>query len=68
MVSLSLTNLIELFDMIFEWYDEGDSLDIIYIDFNKAFGKVPHQKAYQKIGELQNSGECIKMDNKVARG
>ena len=46
--------------MIFGWYDQGDSLDIIYLDFGKASDKVPH-----KIGELWDSGECLKMDSRM---
>ena len=34
-----LTNLTEFIDTIFEWYDKGDSLDIIYLDFSKVFDK-----------------------------
>ena len=41
--------MIEIFDRIFEWYDKVDSLDIIYLDFNKAFGKVSHKKLIKKL-------------------
>ena len=41
--TLCLTNLIDFFDRIFEWYDQGDLLDIVYLDFSKAFDKVPHK-------------------------
>ena len=37
-----LTNFIEFFYRIFEWHDQWDSLDIIYLDFSKVFDKVPH--------------------------
>ena len=37
---LCLTILIEFFDMIFEWYDQGDSLNILYLYFSKAFDKI----------------------------
>ena len=29
---------------ITKWIDEGSPVDIIYLDFQKAFGKVPHQR------------------------
>ena len=35
--------------MIFKWYDKGDSLDIIYLAFSKAFDKVPHKMLIQKL-------------------
>ena len=44
-----LTGLIEFFYMIFEWYDQGDSLDIMYLDFSKAFDKVPYKRFISKL-------------------
>ena len=29
---------------ITKWIDEGSPIDIIYLDFQKAFDKVPHQR------------------------
>ena len=42
-------NFIQFFYRIFEWYDKGDSLDIIYLDFHKAFDKVPHKRLIIKL-------------------
>ena len=42
-----LTNLIPMvwfFEEITKWVDEGSPIDIIYLDFQKAFDKVPHQR------------------------
>ena len=41
--------MIEFFDRIFEWYDKGDSLNIIYLDFSEAFDKVPHKRLIKKL-------------------
>ena len=39
-----LTNLICFFEEITTWVDEVSPVDIIYLDFQKAFDKVPHQR------------------------
>ena len=39
-----LTNLICFFEEITKWVDEGYPVDIIYLDFQKAFDKVQHQR------------------------
>ena len=39
-----LTNLLWFFEEITKLGDEGSPVDIIYLDFQKAFDKVPHQR------------------------
>ena len=34
---------------ITKWIDEGSPVDIIYLDFQKAFEKVPHQRLLLKL-------------------
>ena len=34
---------------IYKWIDEGSPLDIICLDFQKAFDKVPHQRLLLKL-------------------
>ena len=34
---------------ITKWVDEGSPIDIIYLDFQKAFDKVPHQRLLLKL-------------------
>ena len=34
---------------ITKWIDEGSPVDIIYLDFQKAIGKVPHQRLLLKL-------------------
>ena len=44
-----LTNLLCFFEEIAKWMDEGSPVDIIYLDFQKAFDKVPHQRLILKL-------------------
>ena len=46
---LCLTNMLCLLEEITKWIDEELPLYIIYLDFQKAFDKVPHQKVLLKI-------------------
>ena len=40
------------------WIDEGSPVDNIYLDFQKAFDKVPHQRLLLKL-KAHGMGECI---------
>ena len=44
-----LTNLLCFFEEITKWADEGSPVDVIYLDFQKAFDKVPHQRLILKL-------------------
>ena len=44
-----LTNLLCFFEEVTKWVDEGSPVDIIYLDFQKAFEKVPHQRLILKL-------------------
>ena len=48
-----LTNLLCFFEEITKWVDEGSPVDVIYLDFQKAFDKVPHQRL---LLELKSHG------------
>ena len=38
-----LTNLSGFLEEITKWVDDGSPVDVIYLDFQKVFDKVPHQ-------------------------
>ena len=38
---LSLENLLDFYNDVFNIYDKTKAVDIIYLDFQKAFDKVP---------------------------
>jgi hypothetical protein len=44
-----LTNLLEFFEEVYERIDEGKPVDVIYLDFAKAFDKVPHVRLAKKL-------------------
>ena len=39
---LCLTNLISFYDWVTRLVDEGKAVDVVYLDFSKAFGMVSH--------------------------
>ena len=47
-----LTNLLEFFHSMFSLYDESKAVDILYLDFQKAFDKVPHKRLMAKVRSL----------------
>lgn len=44
-----LTNLLEFFHEIYGLYENSRSVDIIYLDFRKAFDTVPHSRLLEKL-------------------
>ncbi|XP_038671336.1 uncharacterized protein LOC119975618, partial [Scyliorhinus canicula] len=52
-----LTNLIEFFEKVTEQVDKGRAVDVVYMDFSKAFDKVPHGRLLQKIRRLGIEGD-----------
>ena len=44
-----LTNVLCFFEDITKWVDERSPVDVIYLDFQKAFDKVPHQRLILKF-------------------
>ena len=46
-----LTNLLCFFEEITKWVDDGPGspVDVVYLDFQKAFDKVPHQRLLFKL-------------------
>ncbi|CAM5130961.1 unnamed protein product [Natator depressus] len=43
------TNLLEFFEGVNKHVDKGNPVDIVYLDFQKAFDKVPHQRLLCKL-------------------
>ena len=47
-----LTNLLEIFGQLYQEYDECKAVDLIYLDFQKAFDKVTHERLLIKVASL----------------
>ena len=54
------TNLIEHLNTLTQLVDEGHSVDVVYLDFAKAFDKVPHQRLLLK--RSWHRGEGARLD------
>ena len=44
-----LTNLIETFEDVTSMLDEGGGVDMVYLDYSKAFESVPHRRLLSKL-------------------
>ena len=47
------------FEEITKWIDKGSPVDIIYLDFQKTFDKVPHKKSLFKLKAHGNGDGTI---------
>ena len=47
-----ITNLLETFDVLTTAHEASSPMDVIYLDFSKAFDTVPHRRLLIKLKEL----------------
>ena len=55
-----LTNLLSFYKTVYEAADVDDSYDVIYLDFSKAFDRVPHERLLRKIKAHGIGGDVYK--------
>jgi len=51
-----LTNLLEFLECVSKYVDKGVLVDVIYLDFKKAFDRVPHSRLLSKFKALGING------------
>ena len=47
-----LTNLVDYLDKLTKLIDDGHNVDVLYLDFSKAFDKVPHARLMAKLDAM----------------
>ena len=53
------TNLLEFFEVVTRAVDEGKNMDIIFLDFAKAFDKVPKERLLAKLAAHGIGGQVL---------
>ena len=61
-----LTNLLCFLEEITKWVDDGSPVVVVYLDFQKAFDKVPHQRLLLKLKAHGICNDNNKLERKVA--
>lgn len=54
-----LTNLLEFMEKVAKYLDSGEPVDVIYLDFQKAFDKVPHMRLLARLEEIGITGKLL---------
>ena len=55
--SSCLTILFEFYEAVSDCVDEGKAVDIVYLDFKKAFDKVPHWRLFATVRACGVAGQ-----------
>jgi len=63
-----LTNLISFYDQVTRLVDEGKAVDVIYLDFSKAFDTVPHSILLEKLAAHGLGGCTLRWTNNWLNG
>ena len=53
------TQLLYVLDHFTKHLDKGEPIDVIYLDFQKAFDSVPHQRLIQKLTSFGINGKIL---------
>lgn len=55
-----VTNLLEFYHAMFATYDHSRCVDVVFLDFKKAFDKVPHRRLMLKVRALGIGGSVAR--------
>ncbi len=55
-----MTQLIEVMEDFTKMLDKGQSIDVVYLDFRKAFDSVPHERLLVKLASYGITGNLHK--------
>lgn len=61
---LCLTNLVDFFHYFSTVYDLKKFVDVLYLNFQKAFNKVPQKKLMTKVRQLGIKGKRAESNHK----
>ena len=53
------TNMIKFFDRVMKWHDEGEAIDVVNVDFSKAFDKVNHRRLLVNVEAIGIRGKVL---------
>ena len=54
-----LTNLLDFMEVVTRYLDEGQPVDLVYLDFAKAFDKVPFTRLFKKLESHGIGGHAL---------
>jgi len=60
-------NLLKAFENWTEFLDEGHGVDVIYLDYRKAFDTVPHKRLTDKYMSSWNQRKSVKLDQSISQ-
>ena len=63
-----VTQLLETMERITYYFDEGEPIDVIYLDFRKAFDSVPHERLLTKMNAYGICGNILKWTRNFLQG